>query len=194
MEQMRLDENPGIVPVARATEVPTQLYFWRLIQLCGSNHFWRYWTIPWSTRNMKNLRSHLLMRGKKKMLPASKALITSYFLNIKGSLLSSFYFLCCSDMSCQSLYYAPVLSFLLWTVDRVGHLIWRLWGFWCPSIFLDFVTSGTFLPPYSFMSLPSLKVSCLFSVITILGSKNIFWKDFWANLSKLGPFLNLKLG
>ena len=74
-------------------------------------------------------------------------------------------------MSCQSLYYAQVLSFLLWIPDRVGHLIWRLWGFWCPSIFLDFVTSGTFLPPYSFMSLPALKVSCLFSTMTICGSE-----------------------
>lgn len=41
MEQMRLDENPGIVPVARATEVPTQLCFCRLIQLCGSNNFFK---------------------------------------------------------------------------------------------------------------------------------------------------------
>lgn len=91
-------------------------------------------------------------------------------------------------MLCQSLYYAQVLSFLLWILDRVGHLIWKLRGFWCPSIFLDFVTSGTFLPPYSFMFLPSLKVSCLFSMMTISSSKNIFWKDFWANLSRLGPF------
>lgn len=195
MEQMRLGENPGIVPVARATEVPTQLYFCRLIQLYSSNNFWRYWTIRWRTRNMKNLRSHLLMQKKSmSSLKHQKPLITTYFLNIKGSLLSPLYFLCCSDMSCQSLYYAHVLSFLLWIPDRVGHLIWKLRGFWCPSIFLDFVTSGTFLPPYSFMSLPSLKVSCLFSTMTIYGSKNIFWKDFWANLSRLGPFLNLKLG
>lgn len=41
--------NLGIIPVARATEVPTQLYFCRLIQLCGSNNFGRYWTIWWST-------------------------------------------------------------------------------------------------------------------------------------------------
>lgn len=113
-------------------------------------------------------------KGKKRKSSSQhqKALITSYFLNIKGSLL--FPILLpprCSDMSCQSLYYAQVLSFLLWIPDRVGHLIWRLWGFWCPSIFLDFVTSGTFLPPHSFMSLPALKVSCLFSTMTICGSK-----------------------
>lgn len=53
-----------ILPVARATEVPTQLYFCRLIQLCGSNNFWRYWTIWWRTRNMENLWSHLLMQKK----------------------------------------------------------------------------------------------------------------------------------
>lgn len=60
---------------------------------------------------MKNLRSHLLMRWKKNILPASKALITSYSLNIKGPFLSSFYPLRCSDMLCQSTYYAPVPSF-----------------------------------------------------------------------------------
>ena len=38
---------------------------------------------------MKNLRSHLFDAEKKrKKLPASKALITSYSLNIKGFLLS----------------------------------------------------------------------------------------------------------
>lgn len=60
---------------------------------------------------MKNSRSHLLMKKKKIALPASKALITSYFLNIKGFLGSPFYFRCFSYMSGQSLYYAHVLSF-----------------------------------------------------------------------------------
>lgn len=86
---------------------------------------------------------------------------------------------------------------LLCIPHRVGHLIWRLRGFWCPSTFLDFVTSGTFSPQYSFMSLPSLKVSCLFSVMTISSSgkkKKSSEKTSEQICLGLVPFLNLRLG
>lgn len=147
---------------------------------------------PWSTRNMKNLRSHLLMQ--KKVLPASKALITSYFLNIKGSLLLLILFpllewyVMSTAILCTSAVFFIVDSRSGGTFDMEALRILM------PFYFPWFRYQWDILPPHSFMSLPSLKVSCLFSVMTILGSKNIFWKDFWANLSKLGPFLNLKLG
>lgn len=153
MEQMRLDENPPIVPVARATEVLTRLYLWLLIQLCSCNHFLKILNDTMKNWQYEKLKISPFDEGKKKIaVPASKALITSYFLNIKGFLRSPFYFLCCSYMSGQSSYYAHVLSFfllfffifLLWTPDLAGHLIWRLRGFRWPSIFLDFVTVGHF--------------------------------------------------
>lgn len=111
MEQMRLYENLPIVPVARATEVPTGLYPWLLFSYAAVIIFedieWCY-TKNWQ---YEKLKISPFDEEKEIALPASKALITSYFLNIKGFLGSPFYFRCFSYMSGQSLYYAHVLSF-----------------------------------------------------------------------------------
>ena len=98
---MRLDEKLPIVPVARATEVLIRLYLWLLIQLCSCNHFLKI--LNDNMRNWKNEKFKISPfdqeKKKKNAVPASKALITSYFLNIKGFLHFPFYFLCCSYMS-----------------------------------------------------------------------------------------------
>lgn len=45
------------------------------------------------------------------------------------------------------------------------------------------------VPPFS-----ESKLFILHDDYLQLKKKYIFWKDFWANLSRLGPFLNLRLG
>lgn len=109
-----------------------RLYLWLLFQLCSSNHFWRYWMILWRTCNMKN--SDLTFWWRKIALPASKALITSYFLNIKGFLRSPFYFRCFIYMAGQSLYHGHAVFFLFFIVDSKS-----VGTFDMDAIFLDFV-------------------------------------------------------
>lgn len=177
MEQMRLDEVPGAptVPVAGATEVPTQLYFCRLIQICSSNNFSRYWMIWWSRGNVENLRSHLLM-PKKPLRVAASIKRPNHIIFPEHKRLSCVpHFIPPAVVICHVNRYImhKCCLFIVNSRSGGGHLIRKLRGFWCPSIFLDFVTSGTFLPRCSFMSFPSLKVSCLFSMMTISGSKKI---------------------
>lgn len=139
---------------------------------------------------------------EKNILPASKALITSYSLNIKGPFLSSFYPLRCSDMLCQSTYYAPVPSFFFFFYCglQIGWDIWYGGSEDSDALLFSLIwlPVGHFVPPYSFMSLPSLRVSCLFPVMTIFGLKKKKKKSSEKTSEQicpmLGPFLNLKLG
>lgn len=154
---------------------------------------------------MKNSRSHLLMKKKKIALPASKALITSYFLNIKGFLGSPFYFRCFSYMSGQSLYYAHVLSFsycglqISWDIwyggsegsdDLLFSLILLPWNISATMFFHLPPLSGTMLFIFfdDYLDLKKTNFKEIYQYIYILRM------DFWANLFKYGPFLYLKLG
>lgn len=149
MEQMRLDENPPIVPVARATEVLTHLYLWLLIQLCSCNHFlkilndtmknWQYEKLkisPFDEEKKKNCSScikspnHVIFSQHKRLspFPILFSLLQLY--------VRSIVILC----TCAVFFSIFFFYFLLWT--QAGHLIWSLRGFRWPSIFLDFVTVG----------------------------------------------------
>lgn len=120
--------NPGIVPVTGATEVPTQLHLWQLIQLCGCNHFsLKILNDIMKRQKYENLR--ISPFDAEKMCARSiKSLNHLIFSEHKRlSLLSPFYFLCSSDMSGQSLYYMHKCC-RSYTADSrsLGHLIGRL--------------------------------------------------------------------
>lgn len=189
---MILDGNPGTAPVARATEVPTQLYFWLLIQLCSHNNFSRYWMIPWSTRNMKispfdaekicasSIKSpnHIIFSEHKRLspFPILFPLLQWYVMSIVILCTSAVFFFYCglrigSNIWCGGSEGSDALLFSLISLP-VGHFCHRILS--CPSLLWKLVVYSP---------------RCVSSA-----QKNIFWKEFWGNLSKLGPFLNLKLG
>ena len=170
-------KKPSTVPVARATEVPTQLYFCRLIQLCSSNNFWRYWTIRRSSGNMKNLRSHLLMRNKIWVAPSIKS--PNHITFSRHKRLSPFpHFISSAVVICHVSRYIMHKCCLFYCWFQIGWSIWYGGSEGSDALLFSLIS----LPVGHFclhiLSCPSLlwKVSCLFSMMTISSSKNIFWK------------------